>query len=150
MLHHSQRATTDRIVSRLAFVIVAFVLVSPSMAHPSEFCEVLNRFNAEKKITDEGTRARFEGEYGSADDTDRRRTWNVETVCEEFLVVVPLWADVSPPVLAQEGETLFKDYTGNVWAFEVGDDGKAKSVKMTAPDGTVTEMRRLGDPRTFE
>ena len=78
------------------------------------------------------------------------RTWNVETVCDEFLVVVPLWADVSPPVLAQEGETLFKDYTGNVWAFEVGDDGNAKSVKMTAPDGTVTEMQRLGDPRTFE
>ncbi len=131
-------------------VLIAITALSFSAAHSSEYCEVLNKFNAEKKITDAEARARFEGEYGSIEDTDRLRTWNVETVCGEFLVVVPLWADVSPPVLSQKGERLFEDYTGNTWDFELGDDNSATGVKMTAPDGTVNEMVRLGDPRTFD
>ena len=65
-------------------------------------------------------------------------------------MVVPLWADVSPPVLEQKGETLFEDYTGNIRVFEVGDENLTTGVKMTAPDGTVNEMKRLGDPRSFE
>ena len=131
-------------------VTAVITLWSAAAAHSSEFCEVLNRWNADKKIADQAFRARYEGEYGRADDTDRLRTWNVETVCEEFLVVVPLWADVGPPILSHSGENLFEDSNGGTWQFEVGGDGKAAAVKMTGPDGTVSEMKRLGDPRRFE
>jgi hypothetical protein len=135
----------------LAAVVLGSVLsMGAERAHGSEFCEVLNRWSADKKIADQALRARYEGEYGRADDTDRLRTWNVETVCEEFLVVVPLWADVGPPILSHSGENLFEDSNGGTWQFEVGGDGKAAAVQMTGPDGTVSEMKRLGDPRRFE
>ena len=119
-------------------------------AHESEFCEVLHRFNSDKKIPDAAVRARFEGEYGAAGDADRRRTWNVETACGEFLVAVPLWADVSPPLLNQQDENRFEDSMGGSWDFEIGGDGKAKGVTQTSQDGTTSEMKRLGDPRSFD
>jgi len=119
-------------------------------AHESEFCEVLYRFNSDKKIPDDAVRARFEGEYGAASDADRRRTWNVETACGEFLLAVPLWADVSPPILIQKGENRFEDGMGGSWDFEIGGDGKVKGVTQTSQDGTTTKMRRLGSPRSFD
>jgi hypothetical protein len=119
-------------------------------AHESEFCEVLHRFNSDKKIPDAGVRARYEGEYGSVADAARNKTWNVETACREFLVAVPLWADVSPPVLAQKGGTRFEDAMGGSWLFEIDSDGKAKGVTLTAKDGTTSEMKRLGSPRSYD
>jgi len=116
--------------------------------HESEFCEVLHRFNAEKKITDPQVRARVEGEYGEPGDT--LRTWNVESTCGEFLIAVPLWADVSPPVLDLKGGSTFEDANGWIWKFEMGGDGKAKSVVQTSSDGETTEMKRLGDPRSYD
>lgn len=133
--------------------VLACVLVVPfsaTAAVASEFCEVLNRWNSEKKISDAAIRQRVEGEYGRADDGDRLKTWNIETMCEDFLVAVPLWADVSPPVMVDKGGDVFEDYNGATWAFQVGADGIATSVTMTAADGTVTEMNRLGDPRSFD
>lgn len=123
---------------------------SAQPAHESEFCEVLHRFNSEKKIPDAGVRARFEGEYGTAADAASGRTWNVETVCGEFLVAVPLWADVSPPVLDQKGGTRFEDAMGGSWSFEIGGNGKAKGVTLTAKDGTTSDMKRIGDPRSYD
>jgi len=130
-----------------AFVLIALLGATPAQA--SELCEVLNRFNADKK-TDSKIRERFEGEYGAADDADRLRTWNVQTICEDFLVAVPLWADVSPMLLVQEGDTLFKNETGLVLDFLLGDDGSATGAKLTMPDGTVSEVERLGNPRSFD
>jgi len=118
-------------------------------AHESEFCEVLHRFNSDKKVPDAGVRSRFEGEYGSTSDAARNRTWNVDTACGEFLVAVPLWADVSPPVLSQKDGARFEDATGGSWDFEIGGNGKAKGVAYTSQDGTTSEMKRLGDPRTY-
>ena len=123
---------------------------SPEPAHESEFCEVLHRFNSDKKIPDAGVRARFEGEYGTAADAASGRTWNVETVCGEFLVAVPLWADVSPPVLDQKDGTRFEDAMGGSWFFEIGSDDKVKGVTLTAKDGTTSEMKRLGSPRSYD
>ena len=136
----------------MAFLIVGLfgAWALPSTTTASEFCEVLNKFNAEKKISDSAIRLRVEGEYGRSDDSDRRRTWNIETVCEDFLVAVPLWADVSPPVMTHKGGDVFEDYSGATWEFEDGSDGAINAVKMTAADGSVTEMKRLGDPRKFE
>jgi hypothetical protein len=111
---------------------------------------VLNRFNADKKISDETIRQRVEGEYGRAEDTDRLKTWNIETVCEDYLVAVPLWADVGPPVLMDTGGDVFEDFNGATWDFQVGDDGVASSVIMTSADGTVTTMDRLGDPKSLD
>jgi len=122
----------------------------PAVAHESEYCEVLHRYNAEKKISDAGIRSRFEGEYGQAGDADRRKTWNVETACREFLVAVPLWADVSPPVLIQKSATIFEDATGAIWDFQTGGDGTVTAVIMVSTDGTSSEMKRLGDPRSFD
>jgi tetratricopeptide (TPR) repeat protein len=119
-------------------------------AHESEFCEVLYRFNSDKTIPDAAVRARFEGEYGEASDADRRRTWNVETSCGEFLLAVPLWADVSPPILIQKGENRFEDSMGGSWDFETGDDGKVEGVTQTSQDGSVSKMIRLGNPRSFD
>jgi len=126
---------------------------SPPPAEPayeSEFCEVLYRFNSDKTIPDAAVRARFEGEYGQASDADRRRTWNVETACGEFLLAVPLWADVTPPILIQKGENQFEDGMGGFWDFEIGGDGKAKGVTQTSQDGSVSKMIRLGNPRSFD
>jgi len=115
--------------------------------HESEYCEVLHRYNADKKTTDGELRSRVEGEYGGA---DRNRTWNVETTCGEFLVAVPLWADVSPPILNHVGGDRFEDSTGATWDFQIGSAGQAISVNMTSPTGDVSDMKRLGDPRSFQ
>ncbi|MCJ7756367.1 MAG: hypothetical protein MUP13_17540, partial [Thermoanaerobaculales bacterium] len=92
-------------------------------AYESEYCEVLYRFNSEKKITDPEIRDRFEGQYNPADDPQRLRTWSVESACGEFLVAVPMWADVSPPVLEHRGGATFEDSMGTTWEFQVGSDG---------------------------
>ena len=138
-------ATTSRSTSQ-----TRQATASAEPAHESEFCEVLHRFNSDKKIPDAGTRARFEGEYGTAADAARGKTWNIETACGEFLVAVPLWADVSPPVLDQKGGTRFEDAMGGSWSFEIGSDGKAKGVTLTAKDGTTSDMKRIGDPRSYD
>jgi hypothetical protein len=139
-------------VMGLLLVGVAFVIGAPHVSAQMnpEFCEVLNRFNAEKKITDPEVRARYEGEYGQADDTQHLRTWNIETACDEFLVAVPLWADVSPPVLEYQGGELFKDAMDSTWEFHVDDNGTVTGVTMTSATGKATDMVRLGDPRSFE
>jgi len=124
--------------------------LTSNVSYESEFCEVLHKYNSGKKVSDPQIRTRIEGEYGQENDGDRRRTWNVETTCREFLVAVPLWADVSPPVLTHEGGNRFSDPTGATWDFEVGADGVAIGVVMASSDGTVTEMKRLGDPRSFD
>ena len=134
----------------LVLVLALIALPSSSAAVNPEFCEVLNRWNAAKKISDPEVRARYEGEYGRADDSERMKTWNIETVCDDFLVAVPLWADVSPPVLAHQGGDIFKDAMESTWKFQVGSDGAVIGVTMTTADGTATEMTRLGDPRSFD
>jgi len=121
----------------------------PEAAHESEFCEVLHRYNAEKRISNSDLRGRVAGEYGQVGDGDRRRTWNVETTCGDFLVAVPLWADVSPPILSHTGEHSFQDSTGSTWVFRIGADGVATDVTMSSADGTVTEMKRLGNPKSY-
>ncbi len=122
----------------------------PEAAHESEFCEVLHRYNAAKRISDAQLRESVSGEYGGAADPDRRRTWNVETVCGDFLVAVPLWADVSPAILSHTGANRFEDSTGGIWEFRIGEGGVAMAVSMSSTDGTVTEMKRLGSPRSFD
>lgn len=112
------------------------------------FCEGIYRGdNADKKITDPEVRAQFEGEYGEPGEA--LRTWNIETICHEFLFAVPLWADVSPPLLKQTSANTFEDYLGYSWVFQMGGDGKATGVIQTSSDGKTIEMKRLGDPRSF-
>jgi len=115
-------------------------------AYESEYCEVLYRFNSEKKVTDPEIRTRFEGQYNQADDPQRLRTWSVETACGEFLVAVPMWADVSPPVLEHRGGNTFEDSMGTTWEFQVGADGVVTGVTMSASDGGVSELQHWGDP----
>ncbi len=147
----TEPAEAPRLTQRSDSTSRASEAVAPAEpAHESEFCEVLHRFNSDKKIPDAGVRARFEGEYGAAADAARGKTWNVETACGEFLVAVPLWADVSPPVLDQKGGTRFEDAMGGSWFFEIGSDGKAKGVTLTAKDGATSEMKRLGSPRSYD
>ena len=152
MISGLEKPMMRRLPGLLALLMMPFLqpLTAAEPAHESEFCEVLHRFNSDKKISDAAVRARFEGEYGTAGDADRLRTWNVETACGEFLVAVPLWADVSPPVLSQEGENRFEDSMGGSWDFEVDGDGKARGVTQTLQDGTTSEMKRLGEPRSFD
>jgi hypothetical protein len=114
-------------------------------AYESEYCEVLSRFNAEKKITDPGNRNRFEGHYNTADDPQRLRTWSVETVCGGFLVAIPLWADVSPAVLESKGGNTFVDSTGTTWEFQVGPDGAVTGAIIKDPAGKST-VQQWGDP----
>lgn len=114
-------------------------------AYESEYCEVLYRFNSEKKIADSEVRSRFEGHYNTADDPLGLRTWSVETVCGEFLVAVPMWADVSPPVLEHKGGNTFVDSMGSIWAFQIGPDGAVRSVTITDPAGKNT-VQHWGDP----
>jgi tetratricopeptide (TPR) repeat protein len=117
-------------------------------AYESEFCEVLHRFNARKQIEDSQARSRVEGHYGAPGDT--LRTWNVESACGEFLIAIPLWADVSPPVMGLTGPNTFEDATGGWWEFDIGGDGRATGVIYTAPEGRTTEMKRLGDPKSLD
>jgi hypothetical protein len=118
---------------------------SSKAAYESEYCEVLHRFNAEKKITDPEMRNRFEGHYNTADDPQGLRTWSVETACGGFLVAVPLWADVSPPVLEFKGGTTFVDSMGMTWEFQVGPDGAVTGAITTDPAGKST-VQHWGDP----
>jgi len=122
----------------------------PEAVYESEYCEILHRHNASKKISDAQTRTRVEGEYGQASDSRRLRTWNIVTTCGEFLIAVPLWADVSPPILTPKGRKTFEDSMGGTWSFQVGGDGTVSGVVQTSSDGTTTEMTRLGDPRSFK
>jgi hypothetical protein len=114
-------------------------------AYESEYCEVLSRFNAEKKIADPETRRRVEGHYNAADDPQGLRTWSVESVCGGFLVAVPLWADVSPPVLEYKGGNTFEDSMGSIWAFQFGPDGEVRSATITDPTGK-NSVQQWGDP----
>jgi hypothetical protein len=114
-------------------------------AYESEYCEVLHRFNVEKKITDPGNRDRFEGHYNTADDPQGLRTWSVETVCGGFLVAVPLWADVSPAVLEFKGGTTFVDSMGSTWEFQMGPDGAVTGAIIKDPNGKNT-VQHWGDP----
>jgi len=59
-----------------------------------------------------------------------------------------LWADVSPPVMTPTSGDTFEDAMGGMWAFQMGGDGRASEVTYTSPEGTVSEMKRLGDPRS--
>lgn len=148
-------ATPPSSPSSLASASTSRQTAAPSSYQPYEnpqegmFCEGVERGdNTAKKIPEASERVRFEGNYGQPDDA--MRTWNVETMCRDYLFAVPLWADVSPPVLERTGPATFKDYAGNTWTFELGSDGKATGVTQTAPDGSVTKMNRLGDPRSFD
>ncbi len=114
-------------------------------AYESEYCEVLTRFNAEKRITGSEVRNRYVGHYNLADDPQHLRTWSVEAACGEFLVAVPMWADVSPPVLEHKGGNIFEDSMGSTWAFQVGSDGAVRSVTITDPAGKST-VQHWGDP----
>ena len=150
MSNRRHKNTVTSINLPLVWMLAVIAVPLSAAASNPEFCEVLNRFNAEKKISDPEMRARYEGEYGRADDAEKRRTWNIETACEDFLIAVPLWADVSPPVLSHKGGDTFEDAMGATWEFRSGADGRVNGVVMTAADGTVSEMKRLGDPRSFE
>ncbi len=116
--------------------------------HESEYCEVLHRFNESKKIEGSQVRTRVEGHYGASGES--LRTWNVESACGEFLIAVPLWADVSPPVMGPVSANEFEDATGGRWVFEIGGDGGATGLTYTSPDGRTTEMKRLGDPKSLD
>ena len=116
--------------------------------HESEFCEVLHRFSADKRIPDASIRQRVEGHYGAAGDS--LRTWNVETVCGDFLVAVPLWADVSPPVMTMVGSDSFEDSMGGRWVFKVSETGSVEGVTYTPADSASTAMNRLGDPKSLQ
>ena len=144
-----RQKSTVSIGQLLVVVVASITMPSTSAAINPEFCEVLNKWNASKKISDPEVRARFEGEYGSADDAERTKTWNIETVCDDFLVAIPLWADVSPPVLAHQGGNLFKDAMESTWEFQLDGDDTVIGVTMTTADGTATDMTRFGDPRSF-
>ena len=112
------------------------------------FCEGFDRGgNDDKRIPDAALRARYEGNYGNPDDP--LRTWNIETICHDALFAVPLFADVSPPLLEPTGENAFRDSLGSKWTFVLGADGKAESVTYVDPQGTITRMKRLGDPKSL-
>lgn len=116
--------------------------------YESEFCEVLHRFNSQKRIHDAQVRDRVSGNYQEPDQANW--TWNIESQCGDFLVAVPLWADVSPPILEAKGGNRFEDANGATWEFEIGEYGKPKSVVRTAADGTATNMKRLGEPKEYK
>lgn len=117
--------------------------------YESEFCMVLHKYNAEKKITDTQVRERFAGNY--APPGDKLKSWNVETACDDFLIAVPLWADVSPPIMMHSSDNTFEDSMGGTWIFQLGGDGRPTAVTYTAPsDGTVSELQRMGDPISLE
>ena len=76
-------------------------------------------------------------------------SWNVETVCKEFLVAIPMWADVAPIIMLPAGESSFTDVGDGSWAFQLDADGKAKSVTRTSPTGIIKQLLRTGDPYKF-
>jgi tetratricopeptide (TPR) repeat protein len=115
--------------------------------YESEQCEVLHRFNSHKRVLDAGLRASVSGHYQEPDRDNW--TWNIESYCGDFLVAVPLWADVGPPVLEAKGGTRFEDSNGATWAFTMGSDGKPTSVTRTDADGTSTTLQRLGEPKKY-
>jgi hypothetical protein len=127
----------------------AVVEPAPEAAYNPEFCEILEKWNSDKKIPDPDTRGPVEGEYSRPDDADHLKTWKVETACGEFLVAVPLWADVAPLVLSGMGENLFEDSQGATWDFQTGEGGVVTHVVRMTADGSVSSMNRVGDSRTW-
>ena len=115
--------------------------------YESELCEVLHRFNSQTRIHDAQVRSQVSGNYQEPDHASW--TWNIETACGDFLVAVPLWADVSPPVLEHQGGNTFQDANGSTWVFEMGGDGQAASVTRGDANGTTTKMKRLGEPKQY-
>jgi tetratricopeptide (TPR) repeat protein len=115
--------------------------------YESEQCEVLHRFNAHKRVLDATLRASVAGNYQEPDHANW--TWNIESYCGDFLVAVPLWADVGPPVLEARGGNTFEDSNGATWQFEMDKNGKPTGVVRTDADGTATSLKRLGDPRKY-
>jgi tetratricopeptide (TPR) repeat protein len=94
--------------------------------------------------------ARLTGHYGSAADTQRLKTWNIDFTCEgRALWAVPLWADVNPPQLSPDSATRFLDSLDGLWEFRTDDSGHAESVTYISRDGRTQELLRLGDPVTF-
>jgi len=51
---------------------------------------------------------------------------------------------------APRSATVFEDSTGTTWDFQTAGDGSVTGVIMVSPDGNSTEMKRLGDPRSFD
>ena len=80
---------------------------------------------------------------------DTMRTWNVETACGEFLIAVPLWADVSPPVMGLDSAQHLRGRHGRTWDLRDGWRRQSHRVIYIAPDGTRPEMKRLGDPTSL-
>ena len=116
--------------------------------YESEFCEVLHRFNSQKRIHDAQVRDRVSGNYQEPDHANW--TWNIESQCGDFLVAVPLWADVSPPILEAKGGDTFEDANGASWMFEMGGNGKPDSVIRIDPNGTRTTLKRLGEAKSYD
>jgi tetratricopeptide (TPR) repeat protein len=116
--------------------------------YESEQCEVLHRFNAHKRVLDAALRASVTGNYQEPDHANW--TWNIESYCGDFLVAVPLWADVGPPVLEAKGGNSFADSNGATWQFEMDKNGKTTGVLRTDADGTATKLKRLGDPKKYQ
>ncbi len=75
----------------------------------------------------------------------------METACDDFLIAVPLWADVSPPIMMHSSDNTLEDSMGGTWIFQLGGDGRPTAVTYTAPsDGTVSELQRMGNPISLE
>jgi len=87
--------------------------------------------------------------YAKPSDASRLRTWKVETVSKEFLVAVPLWADVETPIMTPTDNNSFQDSAGSSWKFQIGGDGKVKGVTQIFSNGAATEMTRVGDPYKY-
>jgi len=121
----------------------------PAEEYESEYCRELHKRNADKKITDAQSRDPFSGQYAEPTDTKQLQSWNVETVCKEFLVAIPMWADVAPIVMLPAGESRFTDVGDGSWIFQLDADGKAKSVTRTSPTGIIKQLVRTGDPYKF-
>ena len=94
----------------------------PEQEYESEFCWVLHTKNASKRVATP-IRDRFAGQYGDPKDTKSLKTWNIQTICKEFLVAVPLWADVSLPLMTPTGESSFEDSMGGLGNSESNNGG---------------------------
>ena len=95
--------------------------------------------------------ARLTGQYGAEDDTERLKTWNIETTCDgQALHAIPLWGDVAPPGLIPVTRVKFSDTWDGTWEFQVDASGRAASVTNTGSDGQTRRLIRLGDPYSFD
>ena len=90
--------------------------------------------------------ARLTGQYGAENDTQRLKTWNIETTCDgKALHAIPLWADVAPLRLIPGSRTEFSDTWDGSWKFQIDATGQAESVSYTGSDGKTQPLIRLGD-----